>query len=114
MFTGAVVGTAGYGTVMGYPLRCLALRLLGSWLLPYWRLPAAPLLWLLHSWRSAAAPLLWLPRHAMWQPTWWLTGALTGACYLAAERADKLRGAARRQAIQPETWVQLMMLVVVW
>ena len=98
-----------WGFLVGYPLACLAARLLVGWLAPSWHFGG-----LLLSWRSAAAPLLWLPRYAVWQPTWWLTGAPTGACSLAAERADKLRGAARRQAIQPEPWVQLLMLVVVW
>ena len=104
MVSGSVFGTSLWGIVAGYPLFCLAVRLLGGWLLP-----APPLLW-----RSLAALLLWLPRHCVWVPTWWCNGALASACHLAAERADKLLGPARRQAIQSGTWVQGMILIITW
>lgn len=83
------------GHLAAYPLACLALRLALGWTAPVWRL--------------AAAPLLWLLRRAVWQPAWWVCGPLAGACYAAADAADRRLG-----GVPAGLWLQAMVTVIAW
>ncbi|PSC75844.1 dnaJ-like protein dnj-5 isoform X3 [Micractinium conductrix] len=104
---GALLGTAGevlpvarllgrsvWSHVALYPLACLALRLAATPLLPYWRIPAAPLLFVL--------------RHTVWTPRWWLSGPASGGLCWAAMRAEA------RDAESFPLYLGALFLVAAW
>lgn len=87
--------SSAYGHLLAYPLACFALRLVLGWTAPVWRV--------------AAAPLLWLLRRAVWEPTWWVCAPLAGACYVAADAAEK-----RPSIVHPGLWLQAVVTVIAW
>ena len=89
-----LLGRSVWSHVALYPLACLALRLAATPLLPYWRIPAAPLLFVL--------------RHTVWTPRWWLSGPASGGLCWAAMRAEA------RDAESFPLYLGALFLVAAW